>query len=123
MDALENLDVWKRACRLSVRLYQTLADCREYSFKDQITRAALSVPSNIAEGYERETDRTRVQFFKIAKGSCGELRTQLMIGRVAGFIDTDTGKEMEEEVREISRMIWGLIRHYQDKEDLVTRPS
>jgi four helix bundle protein len=108
---------------LSVRLYQTLADCREYSFKDQITRAALSVPSNIAEGYERETDRTRVQFFKIAKGSCGELRTQLMIGRVAGFIDTDTGKEMEEEVREISRMIWGLIRHYQDKEDLVTRPS
>ncbi|MFO8024344.1 four helix bundle protein, partial [Thiohalophilus sp.] len=60
MDALESLDVWKRACRLSVRLYQTLADCREYSFKDQITRAALSVPSNIAEGYERETDRTRV---------------------------------------------------------------
>ncbi len=123
MDALESLDVWKRACRLSVRLYQTLADCREYSFKDQITRAALSVPSNIAEGYERETDRTRVQFFKIAKGSCGELRTQLMIGRAAGFIDAEAGKEMEEEVREISRMIWGLIRHYQDQEDLVTRPS
>ncbi|MDZ7803820.1 four helix bundle protein [Thiohalophilus sp.] len=123
MDALESLDVWKRACRLSVRLYQTLADCREYSFKDQITRAALSVPSNIAEGYERETDRTRVQFFKIAKGSCGELRTQLMIGRAAGFIEAETGKEMEEEVREISRMIWGLIRHYQDQEDLVPRPS
>ena len=46
-----------------------------------------------------------------------------MIGRAAGFIDTDAGKQMEEEVREISRMIWGLIRHFQDKEDLVTRPS
>jgi len=66
MDALENLDVWKRACRLSVRLYQTMVGCKEHSFNDQITRAALSVPSNIAEGYERETDRTRVQFFKIA---------------------------------------------------------
>jgi len=51
MDALENLDVWKRACRLSVRLYQTMVGCKEHSFKDQITRAALSVPSNIAEGY------------------------------------------------------------------------
>jgi len=46
-----------------------------------------------------------------------------MIGRAAGFIDAQGGKEMEEEVREISRMIWGLIRHYQGKEELVPRPS
>ncbi len=53
MDALENLEVWKRACRLSVSIYQVFADSKQYAFKDQITRSAFSIPSNIAEGYER----------------------------------------------------------------------
>ncbi len=129
MESLENLDVWKRACRLSVDLYKLMRDNREYGFRDQITRAALSVASNIAEGYERETDRTRIQFLKMAKGSCGELWTQLMIGRAPGFIDSKPAKKFEDEAREISRMIWGLIRYYEEKDsgqmkkDLATRPS
>ena len=125
MEALENLEVWKRACRLSVTVYKTMATCKEYGFKDQITRSALSIASNIAEGYERETDRTRIQFLKIAKGSCGELWTQLKIGRASGFIESEAGKVLEREAKEISRMIWGLIRHIEKKKDvdLVTRPS
>ena len=129
MESLEKLDVWKRACRLSVDLYKLMSTSREYGFRDQITRAALSIPSNIAEGYERETDRTRIQFLKIAKGSCGELWTQLMIGRAAGFIEPESGKRLEDEVREISKMIWGLIRYYEEKDEtpeqevLATRPS
>ncbi|MDH5573015.1 MAG: four helix bundle protein [Gammaproteobacteria bacterium] len=115
MDALENLDVWKRSCRLSVNIYKTLAGSRELGFKEQITRSALSIPSNIAEGYERETDRTCIQFLKIAKGSCAELWTQLMIGRAAGFIKSDTCLELEKEAKEISRMIWGLIRYFEEK--------
>jgi len=128
MESLEKLDVWKRACRLSVDLYKLMSTSREYGFRDQITRAALSIPSNIAEGYERETDRTRIQFLKIAKGSCGELWTQLMIGRAAGFIESESGKRLEDEVREISKMIWGLIRYYEEKDEtsdlevLATRP-
>jgi four helix bundle protein len=120
MDALENLEVWKRACRLSVSLYQEMTGSKEYGFKDQITRAALSIPSNIAEGYERETDRTCIQFLKIAKGSCGELWTQLMIGRAAGFIGPKSGKKLVEEAREISRMLWGLIRHYEKKQETLS---
>jgi len=129
MESLENLEVWKRACRLSVDLYKLMRTSREYGFRDQITRAALSTPSNIAEGYERDTDRTRIQFLKIAKGSCGELWTQLMIGRAAGFIEPESGKRLEDEVREISKMIWGLVRYYEEKggtpdqEVLATRPS
>jgi len=53
MTVLENLEVWKRSCRLSVNLYKSLGSCKDYGFKDQITRSALSIPSNIAEGYER----------------------------------------------------------------------
>ncbi len=124
MDALENLDVWKRACRLSVDLFKAFSNCREFGYKDQITRSALSIPSNIAEGYERDSFKYRVQFLKIAKGSCGELWTQLIIGRAAGFIQAETGKRLEQEAKELSCMIWGLIRHFEEKQgDLATRSS
>ncbi|HLD14302.1 MAG TPA: four helix bundle protein [Burkholderiales bacterium] len=112
MEALENLDVWKRSCRLSVEVYRLLRDCRELGFKDQITRSALSVPSNIAEGYERDSPKEFSRFLRIAKGSCGELRTQLYIGIEAGFIERTRAKEFIQEATEIARMIQGLIRHY-----------
>lgn len=124
MDALESLEVWKRACRLSVNMYQAFSESKQYAFKDQITRSALSIPSNIAEGYERGPGRYRIQFLKIAKGSCGELWTQLLIGRAAGFIDADESKKLEVEAREISKMIYGLIQHYnENQENLVPSPS
>ena len=86
MEALESLEVWKRSCRLSVDLYRLLRNCKDYGLKDQITRSALSVPSNIAEGYERDSTAEFLRFLRIAKGSCGELRTQLYIGAEADFI-------------------------------------
>ena len=76
MDALEKLDIWKRSCRLSVEVYRSLDRCPNSGFKDQITRSALSVPSNIAEGYERDSPKEFSRFLKIAKGSSGEFRTQ-----------------------------------------------
>jgi four helix bundle protein len=112
MEALEQLDVWKRSCRLSVELYKATACCKERGFRDQITRAALSVPSNIAEGYERDSPKARVQFLNIAKGSCGELWTQLMIGYAAGFLEPDSCKSMAAEAKQLSRMLWGLIQYY-----------
>ncbi len=53
--SFEGLEVWKRACRLAVRVYGVLKDCRDYGFKDQMTRAAVSIASNIAEGAERDS--------------------------------------------------------------------
>jgi len=81
----KDLDVWKRAARLSTTIYQNLAGCRDFAYKDQVTRSALSVASNIAEGYERDSNRDRIRFLNYAKGSCGELRTQNLyrhIGRL-----------------------------------------
>ncbi|MBI5116852.1 four helix bundle protein [Candidatus Poribacteria bacterium] len=117
MDALENLDVWKRSCRLSVELYKLLSDCRDFGFRDQVTRSALSVPSNIAEGYERDSSKEFSRFLKIAKGSCGELRTQLYIGTEAGFIEKAKALQMIQEAAEISRMLQGLIRRYEPAQD------
>ena len=111
MDALEKLEVWKRGCRLAVDLYNALEQCRDYGLKDQITRSAISVPSNIAEGFERDSSREFSRFLKIAKGSCGELRTQLYIAAETGFLERDMAFLMIREASEISRMLRGLIKH------------
>lgn len=87
-----------------------MGESREYGFRDQVTRSALSVPSNIAEGYERDSDRELARFLRIAKGSCGELRTQLYIGLEAGLVNPSQAKAMIHEALEISRMLQGLIR-------------
>ena len=109
MEAFEKLDVWKRSSRLCVDLYGMLATCRDTGFKDQITRAALSVPSNIAEGYERDSPREFVRFLRIAKGSCGELRTQLYIGARLGYFGRRQAKVLTQEASELSRMLHALI--------------
>ena len=117
MEALQRLDVWKRSCRLAADLYRLLGACRDRCYKEPVTRAALSIPSNIAEGYERGSPKAIVQFLRIAKGSCGELWTQLLMGRSAGLIDGDGIKQLEKEAQELSRMLHGLIAHYLSQQD------
>lgn len=111
MEALERLDVWKRSTRLCVDVYRLVARCRDRAFKDQLSRSALSVPSNIAEGYERGRGKEFVRFLKIAKGSCGELRTQLYIGIELQFLDRHEAGQLVDETRHISRMLHGLMKH------------
>ncbi len=110
MEAFENLEVWKRGCRLCVDVYGALRDSREYGIRDQITRSALSVPSNIAEGYERDSGNEYMRFLRIAKGSCGELRTQLYIAREIGILEVKQAQDFVAEAMEISKMLRGLIR-------------
>jgi len=116
MEAFEDLEVWKRSSRLAVDLYQCLSECRDWGYKDQATRSALSIPSNIAEGYERNSRNEYSRFLKIAKGSCGELRTQLYIGCKAGLMDEAIALPMIAEAKEISRMLQGLILKLQGTE-------
>jgi four helix bundle protein len=111
MDALKDLEVWRRACRFSVDVYQLTANCRVYSFRDQLGRSALSIASNIAEGYERRSNKERSQFMKIAKGSCGEAWTQLLIGIEAGFLEKRESLRAADEAKQIAAMLGGLIQH------------
>ncbi len=109
MDSFEKLDVWKRGSRLCVTLYRKLKGSKDWGFRDQITRAALSIPSNIAEGHERNSRKEYVQFLRIAKGSCGELRTQLYIGMEADLLDRDAASVLIDETNQISRMLGAMI--------------
>ena len=106
----EELDVWKRSSRLCSDIYRELRDLNDWGFRDQITRSALSIPSNIAEGFERLSAKDTVRFLGYSKGSCGELRTQIYIGVDIDYIDKDTGKAWINETQELSAMIGGLIQ-------------
>ncbi|MGB7388387.1 four helix bundle protein [Pseudomonas neustonica] len=105
----EKLEVWRRGKDLSVAMYRALADCPDYGFRNQLTRSALSVPSNIAEGMERAGNAEKRYFLNVAKGSCAEVRTQLMVGQEIEYMDAACAALWIEETRELSRMLTGLI--------------
>jgi four helix bundle protein len=115
IEKFEDLDVWQNAVELSVNIYTKFTDCRDFSFKNQICRASVSVPSNIAEGYERLYNKEFVQFLFIAKGSTGELRTQLFIGYKLGFIKDDDYSILNEDSRKISAQLHQLIKIRKEK--------
>lgn len=112
---VEDMDVWKRACRLSVDVYRELATLKDFGFKDQITRSGLSVPSNIAEGFGRCSAKEKRNFLNYAKGSCAELRTQVYIGIEIGYVPKGVGHEWVSETEEISAMISGLMKYLEKK--------
>jgi four helix bundle protein len=109
-DRFEDLEVWKRSARLSAELYKSFSQCKDYGFRDQITRSSLSIPSNIAEGYERLSIKECIQFLSYATGSCGELRKQIYIGMDIGHISKVTGQQWVQETQELSVMLLALIR-------------
>ena len=75
-DTFENLEVWQEAVELAVRVFGLFRPCRDFEFRGQIQAAAVSVSSNIAEGYERSSNAEFIRFLDIARGSCGEVRSQ-----------------------------------------------
>jgi four helix bundle protein len=108
--SFEELEVWQRGCRLTVAVFKAFGDCKNFSFRDQIQRAALSIPSNVAEGSERGSTKDFAHFLNIAKGSCGELRTQLYIARKLELVSKPAFDGLVNESKELSAMLEGLRR-------------
>jgi four helix bundle protein len=107
--SFEELEVWKRGCKLAVDVYIALKDCREFGLKDQINHAAVSIPSNIAEGAERDSNKEFIHFLHIAKGSAAELRTQIYIAEKIGILTPAITRPIITETKEIAAMLHGLI--------------
>ncbi|NOH29024.1 four helix bundle protein [Vibrio mediterranei] len=106
----EQLEVWKKSSRLCVEIIKELDSCKNFSIKDQLSRSSLSVPSNIAEGEERETAKESARFLYIAKGSCGEMVTQLYIAAELNYLTKDKSKQFISEAKHISAMLAKLIK-------------
>ncbi|MBK1828786.1 four helix bundle protein [Haloferula rosea] len=114
IESFEDLDVWKRGCQLAVEVHVALAESKDFALRGQMERSSLSIPSNIAEGFERESTAEYINFLRYSKGSCGELRTQLFVAEKVrqrlGAPPLEGSRAMVKETREISRMLGGLIR-------------
>ena len=104
----ETLKVWKTSARLSADVYKFFSDCKDYGFKDQITRSCLSISSNIAEGMEKESIREQAKYIEIAKGSTAEFITQAYIGMDISYIDKNTGREWVEKSEHVLAMLSNL---------------
>ncbi len=110
----EDLEMWKAGCRLTTSVYKMTEIAslkKEWALIDQMKRSALSIPSNIAEGFERGSDRDFVKFLWIAKGSAGELRTQLYVAAKLGKVAQKDVKRLIEESRAVSKQISKFITY------------
>jgi four helix bundle protein len=113
MGNFKQLRAWQIAKELAVKVYKLTQNQqfkKDFGFKDQIQRAAISIPSNIAEGDELGTDKLSVRYFYIAKGSSAELMTQLIIAHEIGYIDSELSNQIIDECDKISSMLAKLIK-------------
>ena len=112
-EGFRELRVWQAAKALAVDVYQLSATgplSKDFGLRDQMRRAAVSIPTNIAEGDERDTNRDSVRFLYIAKGSLAELRTQLEIAREVGLLTPEIHQPLERRCAELGHMLGALIK-------------
>jgi four helix bundle protein len=118
IEKFEDLIAWQKARELAKRIYQITNDgafARDFGLRDQIRRAAVSIMSNIAEGYERFAPTEFHRFLVIAKGSCAEVRSQLYIAHDIEYLTDQVFQELIDISNELSRVIGGLRKSVADK--------
>jgi four helix bundle protein len=114
MKTHKDLDVWKKAVEFVVKIYELTDNFPKseiYSITNQIRRASVSIPSNIAEGAARAYNKEFIQFLNIALGSVAEVDTQLLICFKLGYLKSEIYRELEIELIEIRKMILGLRKY------------
>ena len=110
INKFEELIAWQRSKTLCVSVYKEFSISKDFGFNNQIQRASVSIMNNIAEGFERRSNKEFRQFLYIAKGSCGEVRSMLHLAHELNKIDTKICTELNFLSQEISRIISGLIK-------------
>lgn len=106
----EDIIAWQKSKDLSYIIYKEFKNCKDYSFKNQIQRAVISIMNNIAEGYERMSNKEFRNFLSIAKGSSGEVRSMIYIAKDLDYINEEIFNNLNTRTVEISRILSGLIK-------------
>jgi four helix bundle protein len=107
---IEETQVWLKAKDLVVLVYKLFKDNKDYGFRDQIQRAAVSIMNNIAEGLERKGSKELERFLYISKGSCGEVRSMSYLALEFNYINQSDFQKINNDCMEISRMLGGFIK-------------
>lgn len=105
-----DLIVWQRGKNLTIEVYKAFQDCKDFSFKDQVQRAALSIPNNIAEGYARRSDKAFKNFLYIAKGSAAEVESMLYIALELRYIDLPIQDRLINQTHEVLKLLSAFMK-------------
>lgn len=108
--SFEDIIAWKKARELNIFIYKNFRSCRDFSFRDQIQRASVSIMNNIAEGFERSGNKEFRNFLFISKGSCAEVRSMLNLAFELNYINETGFKKSYDLTVEISKTLSGLIK-------------
>jgi len=114
----EDLDIWKESINLTKEIYHITSEGqfnKDFSFKDQIRRAIISISSNIAEGFERNNNNELIRFLIISKGSIGEARSQFFIALEIGYISQEKFNDLNKKLKNLSKKIGGFINYLKQK--------
>jgi len=114
-ETFENLEVWQDAIELAAKVYGLLRECQDFGFRDQMQRAAVSVSSNIAEGYERDTNAEFIRYLVIAKGSCGEVRSQACLAQRVKLLTPSKADDLIADARRLSKRLARFIAVRREK--------
>ncbi len=107
----EDLEIWQLARVLVKAVYSEFSSCKDFGFRDQIQRAAISVMNNIAEGFERRSKKEFAHSLDVAKGSCGEVRSMMYAAEDLKYLDRDRSIRLREGCTDLSKGIAALSRH------------
>jgi len=110
IEKFEDILSWQKGKILVLDIYKTFKECRDYSYRDQLQRASVSIMNNIAEGFERKTNKELMNFLFIAKGSCAEVRSMLYIGLELNYFTKNKFDAWYLLSVEISKLLSGLIK-------------
>jgi len=116
--SFKELRVWQLAKDLVVQIYKMTAEgkfARDFGFRNQIQKAGVSIAANIAEGYEKNSDKDFIRFFYIAKGSLSELRTHLEIAQGIGYITGEAFLHLDDQYVKVGSMLTKLIKARSDR--------
>ena len=110
----KKLDVWQLGMNLAVGIYGTTDNFPKeelYGLTNQMRRAAVSIPSNVAEGAARQTKKVFINYLHMSQGSLSELDTQLELAKRLGYLDATRWQSLDGEMQRVDKMLSGLIRH------------
>jgi len=117
IEKFEDIKAWQLAKDVTKLIYQAtnkLPFSNDFSLKDQIRRASVSSMANIAEGFERKSNKEFKQFLFIARGSAGEVRSHLYLAYELDYLSKDTFINLLAKIQEVSKSIWGFISYLQE---------
>lgn len=112
INKFEDLDIWKESLGITREIYDLTSQSKlnkDFGLRDQIRRAVISISSNIVEGFEKNNNNEFIRFLKISKGSIGEVRNQLYIALVAGYINNDGFKKLDERLSKLASQVGAFV--------------